>query len=195
MARIIRRVISSDEVREDYFQWLCGLVGISTPGHSYWSLGRELHKKVFYWTVPNDDNRAEDGKKLREEFFEETSSKYHSPDNYMDCLDEPCSVFEMLIGLSDRIQDILFDPSNEDGTTEYFWVLIRNLGLEVFTDEDFSDRMGPYGVNLILEKLLERDYDWKGNGGLFPLRHAQKDQRKVEIWYQMSSYINENYTF
>ena len=34
-----------------------------------------------------------------------------------------------------------------------------------------------------------------GFGGLFPLKHAKKDQRKVEIWYQLQNWLMENYEF
>ena len=40
---------------------------------------------------------------------------------------------------------------------------------------------------------VERRYKRSGEGGLFPLKNAAKDQRKVEIWYQLSSYLLENY--
>ena len=41
--------------------------------------------------------------------------------------------------------------------------------------------------------MLAREYSDNGHGGLFPLKNPKKDQRKVEIWYQMTEYINENY--
>lgn len=198
--RIIRRISATDEVRKEYFQWLCGLVGVSTPDHSYWLLATELHKKEFYWSVPNDDDRAADGKQLREDFFDETN--YRCKDcnlragyNCLDCLDGPCSIFEMLIALAIRMEFILSDSSREEQTAKYFWDFIRNLGLESFTDEDFFDRTGPFSLRIILEKFLERNYTSKGDGGIFPLKRPGKDQRKVDIWYQMSAYISENYTF
>lgn len=197
MTRIIRELHPTIEVEEEYFQWLCGLVGISTPGHSYWSLGRELHKKKFYWTVPNDGNRAEDGKKLRGEFFDETGYRCRTcrvrDQACVDCLDGECSIFEMLIALSERIQDMLTSPSEGDKTADYFWELIENLGLKDYTDDHFVALMGPFSVWKILEKFLERTYTSKGHGGLFPLRKPMRDQREVEIWYQMGGYISENY--
>ena len=55
-----------------------------------------LHRKSFYWTVPNDDNRAEDGKFLRVLFMSEYP-------RYKDfSLDGECSFLEFLIGLARR---------------------------------------------------------------------------------------------
>jgi hypothetical protein len=32
-----------------------------------------------------------------------------------------------------------------------------------------------------------------GTGGLFPLKMPKVNQRRVEIWYQMSAFIEENF--
>jgi hypothetical protein len=45
----------------------------------------------------------------------------------------------------------------------------------------------------ILEKVINRTYHSSGKGGLFPLKHAEKDQTEVELWYQMNTYLVENY--
>jgi hypothetical protein len=177
----------SSEIQEDYFQWLCGLVGIATPSHSYWHLARHLHRKEFYWTVPNDDNREKDGKKLREEYLDETGVIGHQ---YLEGI---CSVFEMLIALATRMEYILMDPNEGDRTSKWFFEFIRNLDLEGFTDEDFVDRIALYKIDLVVDKMLERGYTHHGVGGIFPIRRTKNDQRKVEIWYQMQAYLDENY--
>ena len=57
-------------------------------------------------------------------------------------------------------------------------------------DEESSEKVDYY-----VDKLLGRDYFRDGFGGLFPLKHAKKDQRKVEIWYQLQNWLMENYEF
>lgn len=177
---------SSEEIQTDYFQWLCGLVNLD---RGYWILARKLHDKEFYWTVPNDDNRAADGQRLRDIFEDETLYSDYT------CLEGACSVLEMMIGLSIRIEDILCDPDDEEclKAPEAFWEMLENLGLDEFNDMDFSRLNDGCKVDEILIALLERSYDRSGRGGLFPLKSARKDQRKVEIWYQMSTYLLENY--
>lgn len=181
---------SGDEIRQEYFQWLCGLVGVSTPDHSYWSLAVQLHNTEFYWTVPNDDDRAAHGQKLRETFLNEIGNRV-----YAHCLEGPCSLFEMLIALAFRLDYIMSDPSRNSRAPDYFWEFIRNLGLEPYTDDEFINLLGPYSSLKIIEKFLERSYNWKGEGGLFPLKYSDKDQRKVEIWYQLMAYVSENNVF
>lgn len=174
----------------DYFQWLCEMVRMDTYEDSYYFLAKVLYEKPFSWFVPNDDNRGMDGLKIRDEFGEETN--WFTTLEWS-LLNNSCTVFEMLIGLARRIADIMDQPDEEDQTVKWFWVLIENLGLEKYTDADFYNRYGSARVNHKLDILLDRTYKRNGEGGLFPLKLAKKDQRKVEIWYQMSAYLVENY--
>lgn len=179
---------SPEVIEADYFQWLCGLVMIDEPDHSYWVLAKELHVRRFVWTIPNDDNRNKDGEKLREIFADE--SFY---DN-CDCLRGPASVLEVLIGIAKRMESILYDPKMGDRTVNWFWELIENLGLQRFTDEEYYLNGGPILVDQILSIWMHRSYKKTGVGGIFPLKNAKKDQKKVEIWYQMHAYLAENYS-
>lgn len=57
---------------EQYLKWLYRQVASSkyrNPARTYWSLLRQLYTTEFVWTVPNDDNRVEDGRDLRYEFL------------------------------------------------------------------------------------------------------------------------------
>ena len=178
---------TSFEVVNEYFRWLCDKVGVERPNGSYWILIKALHKKEFYWTVPNDDNRALDGKKLREAFAEETD--YYP----YDALDGPCSMLEMLIALAGRCQYGVIDAEVENRTSKWFWELVGNIGLDKFTDDVYVEECGTFQVDLILDTVLDRAYKKDGRGGLFPLKSAKKDQRNVEIWFQMCAYLIENY--
>lgn len=63
---------------------------------------------------------------------------------------------------------------------------MQNLGFSEFHD---SSNYSKNFVKLRVAVVLERKYDEFGNGGLFPLRSPSKDQRRVEIWYQLCEYI------
>lgn len=178
---------SPDEIFGDYYQWLCGLVCVDEPDHSYWILADQLHKTVFTWSVPNDENREADGRRLRDIFEAETLYQDYS------CLQGPASVLEVLIALAIRIESILADPDLGDRTVNWFWEMIENLNLAQFDDENYITRHGKMLVHQILKCFLERRYTRHGDGGLFPLKLHVKDQRRVEIWYQMMDYLNENY--
>lgn len=196
-------MIALRNVEGTYFNWLCDLVDVNQADKSYYILARTLHKREFYGFVPNDDNRAKDGQKLREDFAIENSYEMKQGkmivnddiyNKYIHELVGPCSVFEMMVALAKRIEnDILFDPEKEDLMKIIFWEMIKNLGLDSLTDDDYYDKNGSYICMKVLNNLLSRHYKRNGHGGLFPLRHAKTDQRKVEIWYQMSAYLDENY--
>lgn len=167
---------------ELYFKWLYGQVSSvkeKNPSRTYWNLFRHLYQKEFVWIIPNDDNRAEDGKELRYLFVEEQR---------IDPVDEDwyhlgCSILEFLIALSRRVA---FETDDE--ALGWFWKLIENLELERFNDNVTYPKDE---IEEILNTVMFRTYDRKGNGGLFPLKRASKDQRDVEIWYQVCEYIME----
>ena len=48
-------------------------------------------------------------------------------------------------------------------------------------------------IDDILDRWIERKFSRNGKGSPFPLKKPKKDQRKVELWYQMQGYICENY--
>jgi hypothetical protein len=148
---------------------------------SYWLLAVELFQKEFDWFVPNDDNRVEDGRILREEFFDETAAG-----SDREWLEQGCSMLEMLVALSRRCA---FETGEEP--LNWFWVLMANIGLDAFDDNRF-DHDFKLDIDVILDRIIHRTYGADGRGGLFPLSNPTRDQREVEIWYQMASYILEH---
>lgn len=162
-----------------YFNWLCAKVNRlenSTPSLRYDLLFRMLHNTEFVWLVVGDDNRAEDGIELRRDFL--TVSGYEDDQNWMSV---GCSVFEMLIAFSKRAEfatDISF--------VDWFWEFIENLGLKEFCNANLHSYDQ---VSDILYTFVWRQYNFSGDGGLFPLRGATHDQTDVEIWYQFCEYL------
>jgi hypothetical protein len=120
-----------------------------------------------------------DGRELRYEFIEEEN--IDSVDD--EWLNLGCSMLEMLIALSRRLS---FDAEGEPRA--WFWHLLKNIGLDHLTDDQ------PYSegdVADVLETVIWRRYNADGSGGLFPLKNAQQDQKKVEIWYQLAAYLQQ----
>ena len=165
-------------VRNRYFVHLGGLVG--EEADNYFNMLNILHNMDFYSLIPNDDNRGEDGKQLRDGFHLSVNLKN-------------CTVFEMLVGLSIRLEFETAQSQWEKTVAEWFWILIDNLGLGLYDDDMYKSMKPRAEIEEIVQKMLDRKYDCNGNGGLFPLKNPRKDQRKVEIWYQMSEYLIENY--
>lgn len=155
-----------------YLDWLTNQIRPSRDG-SFRDLYDLLHTKEFVWFVPNDDNRIDDGFDIRFEFFHRTVT-----------LPQGCSVLEVLIGLSRRIAFIAGGDSED-----WAWELLVNLGLDRMSGN--IGRVRAEQVEEILERFIWRTYDPDGSGGLFPLKWPPADQRKIEIWYQMCSWIEE----
>ena len=170
-----------------YFNYLCGLIG---KRKEYGTLLMRLYDIDFYSIIPNDDNRAADGIELRREYcdFEHRDLPFKDAQS-------KCTVLEMLIGLAYRLEFESNGLKNQKSMDEWFWVLIDNLKLTKFTDRflrgniEFLTR----DIDNIVLNLIRRNYQPNGEGGLFPLKWAKKDQRTTEIWYQMSEYILEKY--
>lgn len=176
------------DIDQNYFEWLCEMVHVDQGDRSWWILLKDLHNKTFYSLIPHDENRIYDGLELREDYMRELwYPKYEE-------IEGDCSVLEMLIGLARRMDYETVDPYNDDEPSHivyWFWEMIDNLGLIVFDDESYVERGGMHYVSHILNNLVERKYSRSGRGGLFPLLHNRKDQRRIEIWYQMSAYLLE----
>lgn len=142
-----------------------------------------MHSKEFVWDTRagNDDNRIEDGRGLRIEFFHENGVEGTKMDL---SLGEDASVLEVLIGVSRRLAWFA-----GDGPEGWAWQLLRNLKLHLMYDP-LSNRKARK-ADEILERLIWRNYSPDGEGGFFPLAWPSRDQRGVEIWYQMNEYIGE----
>lgn len=181
---------------ERYFEWLCEIVQINYGAQGYHTLAAILHGMDFYWLLDHDENRATDGLELREIFLEELSEKEGLSDGTsVDDIfpdDRVCTVLEMMVALAQRMENtVLYDSDIPDRTPDWFDHMLINLGLDDFTDDwitlDSSDE-----IITRVQRALDRQYDFDGNGGFWPLKHARRDQRDVEIWYQMHNWIGEN---
>ena len=174
----------SKPLDEQYLVWLYSQVGSvynRNPSKSYWRLLKLLYNKEFLWIIPNDDNRAEDGRDLRVEFIEQRNIQHVD----RDWMRLGCSMLELLIGLSRRLA---FEAEGEP--RGWFWKLMENIGLAEYNDHAlFSDDQ----VNKVLDDVILRTYKRNGAGGLFPLKKTVEDQREVELWYQMNAYVVEKY--
>lgn len=168
-----------------YLKWLYSKISsvrLRDPSRTYWNLFRQLYTKEFVWIIPNDDNRAEDGKDLRYEFLEEQGVEEVDPD----WIRLGCSMLELLIALSRRLS---FEDDGEP--REWFWQMLTNLGLNEFNDANYNEQ-AQQEIDQALDTVIWRTYSPDGFGGLFPLKTPERDQREVEIWYQLGAYLLEH---
>lgn len=166
---------------ELYLNWLYECIADPnepSPSRTFWNLAHHLYTTEYIWLIPNDDNRMEDGRFLREEFSEDLGLDIED-NNWMNL---GCSMLEMMIALSRRLS---FVGGGEP--RGWFWHLIGNLGLRISDRQRFPTRR----VDEVLHMIIWRTYSPDGSGGLFPLRHATCDQRDVELWTQLNAYLLE----
>jgi hypothetical protein len=173
----------SAELDDLYFEWLYDQISTHRKRRAelnHFKLMRMIFEKEFVWLIPNDDNRANDGTDLRDQFIEELG---------LDNVDriwynQGCSMLELLIGLAHRYAFEINQPYRI-----CFWELIGNLGLRECNDTTDIDARQ---VSDKLDQVIWRTYSRNGRGGLFPLKRPQQDQRDVELWYQLCAYVIEN---
>lgn len=171
------------DLKQGYFEWLCAQTGLGgTHGPSSYSiLLRELHKSLYFSTVGNDQDRATDGKALREPFGGVSRDMGE------------CTVLEMLVAFAMRI-DIWLNGGTVFGQRLWLYTMLHNLGLDTYDDDRCAgDPNAVEEIRSIVERWLSRQYRADGLGGIFPLRNPVMDQRKVELWYQLQGYLHEHY--
>lgn len=172
-----------------YTEWLRNQVTyFDGPNYDY--LLNTLHGYIFTPRIERDENRAADGVALRDEFQCEHPYLAEVEDTFT--IDSPCSILEFLVGLAKRM-NYVYARTDEDRTADCFWIMMRNLGLDQFTNEtcmDFTEaahRAVESAVHMINDRAFEKD----GTNGPFPLGVPRTNQRNVEYWYQMQQYVGE----
>lgn len=167
-----------ESIDELYFNWLHAKATLgAVPSKSYSLLLGVLHDTEFVWLLPGDDNRAEDGRELREEFLDEANLEVDGS-----WFGAGCSILEMLVAFAYRAEF-----QTDIRPSEWFWQFVSNLGLSDSYDEAFDAEE----VSARLYDFVWRTYGEDGSGGLFPMENPPEDQRKVEIWYQFCEYLVE----
>lgn len=172
-----------DRINDEYFDWLCEIVDSKrfSKHVSYRKLLMHLHNIEFTWFIPYDDNRADDGIMLRRKY-----ALAHHDEELSDYISGPCSVLEMMAALAIRCEESIMDDTLFGNRTgQWFWGMIRNLGLSPMNDSNFDAEF----VDDVIARFLNREYEPDGKGGLFTIKNCDHDLRTVEIWRQLSWYL------
>lgn len=174
-----------EKIYAEYFEWLLDLVCENRPERElYLKLLTRLHQIEFVWFHVMDENRASDGVNLRRRF-----AAINGYEDVIGYLDEPCSVLEMMVGLAVRCEEWLMDnPHKGNRTSQWFWDMVINMNLAIVIDDEFDIEY----VDSCVNRMLERQYDYDGTGGLFRVRNPRRDMRDIEIWAQLAAYINQH---
>ena len=172
-----------DRINDEYFEWLYQVIdgGRFAKRVSYRKLLVHLHNIEFTWFIQRDENRADDGIQLRRRF-----ALIRDDLSLQRYLKGPCSVLEMMVALALRCEECIMDDAELGNRTgQWFWAMIHNLGLSPMSDSKFDRNF----VDDVIARFLNRDYEPDGKGGLFTVKHCERDMRTVEIWCQLSWYL------
>lgn len=173
---------------EDYYTWLLESIDEHFPGDisNYSILFEKLFNTEFYAVINKDENRIADGLQLRNIYSDMIGEHLYY---LISELPKGCSIFEMMIALARRWdEDVMFDPDKGNRTGIWFYIMLENLGLDIYDDYYYDEDI----VDEILRNLLNRRYRKDGRGGLFYTKNDRIDMRKIEIWYQINLFFNED---
>ncbi len=180
----------AERIEKEYFEWMYHLVGNNNTQQrnklSYRKLLYFLNTVSFIPIMEMDDNRRIDGIDFRYRFGYENGYSDSIIERY---LTKECSVLEMMIALSSRVEDNITDNymfGNRTG--QWFWSMIVSLGLNEMKDENFNEQY----CREVIDNFLTRNYAANGRGGLFTVENPHDDMRSVDIWCQFMWYLDEN---
>jgi hypothetical protein len=166
-----------------YFIWLynqvCTVRDVDSP-HSYTQVCEIMHEIPFKVLIAMDENRQGDAFELRNTFMKNRSGVV--------LYEREVSIFEVLVALAKRASVMV-----EQDMAMWFGIFLQNLKLDHLSDPYcYSLSASQRRIVSSLNRFNNRRYTARGSGGLFPLMRPLKDQRRVELWYQMGAYMNEN---
>lgn len=179
---------SSEEIYNNlddlYFQWLYKLA--FNDDNSYHNLAVALNNVPFIYNSDMDENRYEDGINLRYRFGFDLNVPMPIISEIIDYRD--CSMLEMMVALTIRIEEFMTGPNIANRTHIWFHDMLCSLHLSEMTDDHaFDQRYFEEHMEIFLNHL----YSPNGDGGLFTVNNTNIDMQTQDIWYQCMQYLNE----
>lgn len=173
-----------------YFKWMCSIAFPDEHIRSHYYKALILLNNIdFVYLLDLDENRFLDGLNLRYHFSYGSKIPFEYVSEQLS--DKNCSVLEMMIALALRCEDSIMSNSNYgDRTSEWFWKMFSNLGLDKYPDHIWNDSIEQIATDIII-RFLNRDYEPDGRGSLFIFNNPSVDMRTIEIWDQMCLYMSE----
>lgn len=175
-----------DLCRANYKAWLLEKLEWKRRGYS--ELMSLLFDMEFEYYILKDRSRYYDGTYLRHEFIKEEDT-LEAHELYDEDRNTPCSVLEMLAGLSIRVDDEWIGDPGDPKPGAFFEEMLSNLGLLEYNHKNFDAEK----VVKKVTKWLRREFNRNGKGSILPINHPRRDQRNIEIWDQLMEYLSEKY--
>jgi len=150
-----------------------------------------LHSINFQYIRPLDENRLKDGINLRYHFSCGCKIPYNIV--YANFNNNTCSMLEMMASLAKRCEDdIMSDYKYGDRTSEWFYMMFCNLGLDKYDNDRWNCYFSEAEITDILYRFMDIGYNSDGsNGNLFITNNPNIDLRNMQIWDQMCLCMNQ----
>lgn len=173
-------------IEEDYYQWLLQQIK-TTPDIPYSKLLGKLYTTKYGVKRDVDEPRVRKAAELRIAYGIERFM------NYPQTADIPeVSVLEVLVSLAvDVERTVMKDGDAGDRTDLWFWSMIHNLGLNLYTDDKYDVE----AVDDILSRFVNHKYQRNGMGSIAYTTRSRGDFRQLDIWHQLNIWLTENYVY
>lgn len=185
-------------MRHEYFEWLVSKVtSPAVPDDAQARIVLQVLRDIRIQALPMADDapRLEDGKQLRSNFMDDTGMAVHS---YKDALEPEsgfCTVLELLVALSMRMDDIMRDPLDPcSSIPSWFWGMVSTMVGQPFYPCSYwtfsVDASMPVVVAESTMKFLGRQYDPTGHNGNVFIDMSGVDLRAIDIWAQACHFMS-----
>lgn len=162
-------------MNDGYFNKLLDII----DGENYECLMRQLYNIDFYSNIKLDQKVVENARGMRYDLGAVN-------------IDE-ISVLEIFVVLAiDAERKIMHNTAFGNRTADWFWMIMRNLHLDKYTDDIYDDRIAEI-ITSRIDVFLSREYAKNGVGGAF-VTNSRKDMRKYDLWRQMNWQLSELYS-
>lgn len=135
----------------------------------------------FEYHIGNDCDRAEDGLNLRREFECIIGARISDV--------SPCSMLEMLVAVSIRTAELMYEGEEDDTPGDYFWIFLGYLGLDKMRNRSDFRRCQRQIVNICATFMDENCQ----NVDIVDVKHKPKNWSNLEIWKRINWFLTENY--
>lgn len=187
-------------ITTEYLCYLMNRIGLEAEGDDgYLHLCTLLQGIAFRPRNDMDANRCEECRELRRDFEDYERGECGVDDvpatDILDAeLSENGTMLELLTVLSERMRFELSDSEYEASPRKWFLEMLINCGLDGSLENADFEREGTEDlIRDTMAAVIDRAIGWDGEGGFFPLRYPDSDQRRLELIIQMNNYLAENY--
>ena len=184
-------------MRHEYFEWLVSKVtSPAVPDDAQARIVLQVLRDIRIQALPMADDapRLEDGKQLRTSFMDDTGKSVHSYKDALKPESDFCTVLELLVALSIRMDDIMRDPLDPSSSVpSCFWGMVSTMVGQPFYPCSywaFSANTSP--AEVVAEssmKFLGRQYGPTGHNGNIFTDTTGIDLRAIDIWAQACRFM------